>query len=62
MFIEAAVTGEAEEVPKLPVYSEHDLEADPDPFIWFGSMCSQGEGQALVLAVGKNKMIKRIGA
>ena len=61
-FIEAAVTGEAEDVPKSPVASESDLEANPDPFIWFSSSCSEGEVHALVLAVGKNTMIMRNGA
>ena len=56
------MTGEAEDVPKSPVASESDLEANPDPFIWFSSSCSQGEAIALVLAVGENTMLRKAAA
>lgn len=56
------MTGEAEDVPKSPVASVRDLEANPDPFIWSSSSCSAGEALVVVLAVGKNTLIMRNGA
>ena len=50
---EAMLTGEAEEITKRPGTQEmYEEGGSIDPFLFKGSLCTYGKGEALVLAVG----------
>jgi Ca2+ transporting ATPase len=53
------MTGEPEELPKFAV-TPQNYEHNPNPFLMAKTMCTKGEGKAIVAAIGMNSFAGKI--